>query len=274
MKLCKKCGTEKSLENFHKDKSRSDGLFPWCKDCVSVSSKAGYKKNKHVVDARNKKYATENAEKIKTSKRKNYETNKEEILNYNKQYREENKEKIKQKKKAYREANKESEIKRSRDHYFRNREKYVLMAKERYQGNKERHAECGKAWAGNNPEKRKKSVREYNRRFRSTPKGHISSTISKRMNESLQRGMKAGRHWESLVGYDVDQLKIHLEKQFDENMTWENYGSYWHIDHARPIASFNFNSPDDKEFKDCWALSNLRPLEAKENMSKGSRIAA
>lgn len=45
-------------------------------------------------------------------------------------------------------------------------------------------------------------------------------------------------------------------------------------DHARPIASFNFNSPDDKEFKDCWALSNLRPLEAKENMSKGSRIAA
>lgn len=31
MKLCKKCGTEKSLENFHKDKSRSDGLFPWCK---------------------------------------------------------------------------------------------------------------------------------------------------------------------------------------------------------------------------------------------------
>jgi hypothetical protein len=54
-------------------------------------------------------------------------------------------------------------------------------------------------------------------------------------------------------------------------MTWENYGK-WHIDHKRPIASFNFTSYEDPEFKECWALNNLQPMWAKENMSKGNKI--
>jgi hypothetical protein len=62
----------------------------------------------------------------------------------------------------------------------------------------------------------------------------------------------------------------HLEKQFTEGMTWDNYGQ-WHVDHIRPMSSFNFTSLDDPEFKECWDLSNLQPLWETENLSKGSR---
>jgi hypothetical protein len=56
-------------------------------------------------------------------------------------------------------------------------------------------------------------------------------------------------------------------------MNWELYmQGKIHIDHKRPIASFNFNSYKDKEFKECWALNNLQPLWAEENLSKGNKI--
>jgi len=91
------------------------------------------------------------------------------------------------------------------------------------------------------------------------------------MNESLQKGMKAGRHWEELVNFTIDELKKHIEKLFTPEMTWENYGTYWHIDHKVPIAVFNFERPDDIDFHLCWSLKNLQPLEASKNMSKGAK---
>lgn len=61
-----------------------------------------------------------------------------------------------------------------------------------------------------------------------------------------------------------------LEAKFKPGMSWENHGA-WHVDHKRPIASYNFSSVDDHEFKECWSLENLQPLWAKENLSKGAR---
>jgi 5-methylcytosine-specific restriction endonuclease McrA len=55
-------------------------------------------------------------------------------------------------------------------------------------------------------------------------------------------------------------------------MNWENYGSYWHIDHKIPISVFNFEKPEDYDFKRCWNLKNLQPLEKFKNMSKGNRL--
>lgn len=46
----------------------------------------------------------------------------------------------------------------------------------------------------------------------------------------------------------------------------------WHIDHKLPVASFNFDSPEHLDFKKCWALENLQPLWAKENISKGAKV--
>ena len=59
----------------------------------------------------------------------------------------------------------------------------------------------------------------------------------------------------------------HLEKLFETWMTWGNYGK-WHIDHIKPRSLFNYEKPEDKDFQECWALKNLQPLEASENLKK------
>jgi hypothetical protein len=61
----------------------------------------------------------------------------------------------------------------------------------------------------------------------------------------------------------------HLQKQFKEGMTKENHG-LWHIDHIRPISSFDLTKPE-QQIK-CFHYTNLQPLWAKENLSKGSKI--
>lgn len=84
------------------------------------------------------------------------------------------------------------------------------------------------------------------------------------------KGRKARRSWMTLVGYSVDELTTHLERQFSRRMTWQNYGK-WHIDHIRPISSFAFDGPEDEGFKAAWALTNLRPLWASENLTKRAK---
>lgn len=53
-------------------------------------------------------------------------------------------------------------------------------------------------------------------------------------------------------------------------MTWDNFGD-WHIDHILPLSSFNYSTPDEPDFKSAWALTNLRPIWAKENLEKGAK---
>jgi hypothetical protein len=71
------------------------------------------------------------------------------------------------------------------------------------------------------------------------------------------------------VPWTFDQLVTHLEKQFVNGMTWQNYGKKWHVDHIRPQYEFNLTDPYCEDFKKCWALSNLQPLWAHQNLIKG-----
>ena len=118
--------------------------------------------------------------------------------------------------------------------------------------------------------KRLKKKRDADPKFRLD--GIMATTISKAL-----RGKKAGRKWEELVGYSVEDLMIHLESKFEPWMNWDNYGVYeegkfkWHIDHIKPKSLFNYTYPEDKEFKECWALKNLQPLEAIENIKKSNK---
>ena len=64
----------------------------------------------------------------------------------------------------------------------------------------------------------------------------------------------------------------HIESQFKDGMTWDNYGKNgWHIDHIIPKSLFQFKSSEDDEFKQCWALCNLQPMWAFDNLSKGNK---
>jgi hypothetical protein len=72
--------------------------------------------------------------------------------------------------------------------------------------------------------------------------------------------------------YTMVELKFHLENKFDKNMSWANYGIYWHIDHIYPQSLLPYTSMSDDNFKICWALDNLRPLEKTENLKKSNKL--
>jgi hypothetical protein len=83
--------------------------------------------------------------------------------------------------------------------------------------------------------------------------------------------------------YTMEDLKDHLEKQFEPWMTWDNMGKYnsktwddkdqstwkWNVDHIIPHSTFQYTSMEDQAFQECWALSNLRPYSAKQNIIDG-----
>jgi hypothetical protein len=95
--------------------------------------------------------------------------------------------------------------------------------------------------------------------------------MSAGIGKSLTSGAKNRQHWETLVDYTAEDLKIHLEKQFKDGMSWDNR-TEWHIDHIIPKSAFNYETPNDIDFKKCWALSNLQPLWKLDNLRKSDRI--
>lgn len=116
-----------------------------------------------------------------------------------------------------------------------------------------------------------KLARKWRREARRDPMRRLNWNLSSAICRSLKRGGKGKRSWETLVGYTFDDLAKHLSRKFKKGMTFENHGE-WHIDHIRPLASFNFETPDDPEFKIAWSLSNLQPLWAAENIAKRDKL--
>ena len=100
-------------------------------------------------------------------------------------------------------------------------------------------------------------------------KNKVKRNISRRIRHSLN-GKQKSLTWELLVGYSLTDLKNHLQSMFRDGMTWDNYGSLWHIDHIKPISKFNIVSDSCSEFKECWSLNNLQPLLAIENLRKSN----
>lgn len=166
---------------------------------------------------------------------------------------------------------------------------------------KEKNIENVKKWQKNNPEKVKAKnkrwrrenpgkIRDIQRKYRKDNfvkcKQYIQNKfyedihfklrnyVSHRIRERLKRRLssKKGKPTFSFLPYTVNDLKLHLEKQFKEGMSWKNYGIFgWHIDHIHPDCKFDYKSVKDEEFQKCWALENLQPLWAEENLRKGSK---
>jgi len=129
-----------------------------------------------------------------------------------------------------------------------------------------------KQWNKDNREHVNKYKRDYERKRRAEdPKYRLGVRTRTAVWQLLkERGIKKTNKTFELLGYTIEELINHLEKQFVNGMTWENYGE-WHVDHIRPMSSFNFTSPEDPEFKKCWRLENLQPLWGPDNLSKGPR---
>ncbi len=162
----------------------------------------------------------------------------------------------------------------SKKHYDQNLESIKERTKKRnhkrYNENKEREKQRVVKYRKNNPDKAKEWSKVSYERNKEKVDFRINISMSGGIYKAIKE-MKNGRHWESLVGYTLEQLMAHLESQFDETMSWDNYGSHWHIDHIKPKSWFLVETTEDEAFKKCWSLDNLQPLEASKNMSKRDR---
>ncbi len=242
-----------------------------CRD----ASKKWQKNNQTRVEKTHKKWLENNKKRrIKWSKEYR-QNNKEKIKEYDKKYRQENKERIKAQGKKWRENN----IERMKEY----RKRYKKIYSERYKKSllkrqktfrkrhPERVRETNRKWRKDNIEKVREYCRKGARKRLSTPRGKLDNNIAKVIRVVL-KGRKARRSWEELVKYTIEDLVKHLENLFDENMTWDNYGSYWEIDHKIPKSWFKYTTAEDPKFQECWALKNLQPLEKELNRSKGNRF--
>lgn len=264
-KLCSGCNVEKDVSEFYRVEHCKNGLNSKCKECVKKRVKAYRDANKTKTANLAKEYRKNNKDKIRA---------------YQREYREKNEEKIKLQKKVYERDNKLRLAEHRREYYKKNKSKLAAQNKKRYAANiekvkeyrrknKERIAKKSKEY-NSRPEVKEARNKKLRRKRKSDPMFRLNSNMGKYVSTVL-RSEKRYRHWESLVGYTLKDLKKHLEKKFVDGMTWDNYGE-WHVDHKIPLAVHNFVTPNDMDFQKAWALDNLQPLWANENISKKDKL--
>ncbi|MBD9542914.1 HNH endonuclease [Ensifer sp. ENS04] len=208
------------------------------------------------------------------------EENEAHVKEYRKRYYAQNSEEILSNWADWYEENREEQLKKKSARYHENRDDALTYAAQYRAEHPDKVKASSAKWRAENPDKQKagwdrwyaENGKERDAKRRSTPRGKIDDAISSGIYRSI-RSAKGGKRWETLTGYSLDDLMSHLEKKFLPGMTWENYGFYgWHIDHKIPKAAFNYSSPDHIDFKRCWALENLQPLWAEDNIRKHARL--
>lgn len=97
--------------------------------------------------------------------------------------------------------------------------------------------------------------------------------VNMRMRNAIRkalRGGKAGRKWETLVGYTLADLVKHLKRQMPKGLSFADLSSSRvHIDHIVPKVEFDVTT--EEGLRAAWALPNLRPVRAKVNLRKGAK---
>jgi hypothetical protein len=240
------------------DVRESDGMVCWG---YTWKDKDGNKRyqwltperfaEKTVIDKeRLAKYMAENTAVIRLKQAEKYEKSKE----YYKAKSSENHAK-----------NRERNNKRNAEYQRKNAEILKQKHNEYRANNRERARRWQKRYSAANHSKINDSLRERRRndpfrRLRDAIRGSIRAYLG---SKKTRRGSTF-----EIVGCTPDFLRGHLEKQFKDGMTWENYGPYWHVDHRIPLASGN--SPEEIMGLSHW--TNLQPLTAFENISKGAKI--
>lgn len=165
--------------------------------------------------------------------------------------------------------------------YENNKLRALRVAKQYYENNKQNISAYQKEWYSENAEHCKKRSIEYNRenkskrriRHRTRLKSDINfklrCNLRGRLGKALVNNHKSGSAVRDL-GCTIPQLRKYLESKFQPGMTWDNYGrNGWHIDHVKPLALYDLSDP--KEIKLATHYTNLQPLWAKDNLSKGVR---
>jgi hypothetical protein len=244
---------------------------------MSTNRKDYYKnyklKNKEKISEYNKNYKLNNKKKLREYNKdylKEYRKDKKEYyLDYGKKYYLENKKNFKK----YRDENKEKYAVYSKNYYQLNKEEIIKEKKIYYSKNKEKNKE----YRFKNKEKINERNRAYapgyrKEKYKNNPQFKLIVNLRNSISKLIRRNPKIIKNetTKELLGCSLDELKIHIEKQFSPGMSWDNYNNKtWHIDHIRPISLA-------KTMKDVISLklmhyTNFQPLWAKDNILKSNK---
>jgi hypothetical protein len=130
-----------------------------------------------------------------------------------------------------------------------------------------------KKW--NNYQKATGQNKKHNKLKRQTnPQWKLKANLRGRYLDALKRhtsGGKVNKYHSAikLLGCDIEYYKQYLEQQFQYDMTWENHGKLWEIDHIKPCAAFDLTK--EEEQKQCFNYTNTQPLYKSDNRSKGDK---
>lgn len=198
------------------------------------------------------------------------------------------KEEIKIYQAEYRKTHKEQRKQYDKLKYIENKGYFTDKNNQYYIDNKEEIKENRTQYYINNKDNIKVSHRVYVRnKRRNDINFNLRSQISKNVNKFLksQGVLKSNNSILQFLPYTMQELKDHLQSQFEPWMSWNNWGKYnsetwkddntltwfWQIDHIIPQSKLPYLSMEDENFKKCWALENLRPYSAKQNILDGNR---
>ena len=139
--------------------------------------------------------------------------------------------------------------------------------------NKEHLSKYIKEYRENNVDKIRQIKRDYerNRKARDPLYKLISNFRTAIYTVLKESNVDKYGHYFDILQYTPDELINHLELQFKDDMSWDNYG-IWHVDHKLPITNFNISEMGDEEFMRCWSLDNLQPMWGIENIKKSNKI--
>lgn len=186
--------------------------------------------------------------------------------------------------------------------YQKNKERLLVKRKKYYINNKKRHSEYGINYRKNNKKELTGYFKEYylnnkkkkinyqadyykdnkstiinkqNAREKIKRNNDPSFKLRKNCSRAINKALRGNKNHLSILNYlpyNIEELKKHLESKFDSNMNWDNYGNYWHVDHIIPQSILLYSSMEEENFKKCWSLDNLQPLEAIANIKKSNNI--
>jgi hypothetical protein len=117
--------------------------------------------------------------------------------------------------------------------------------------------------------------KKHNKLKRQTnPQWKLKANLRGRYLDALKRhtsGGKVNKHHSAikLIGCNIEYYKQYLEQQFQSDMSWENYGTLWEIDHIKPCALFDLTK--EEEQKQCFHHTNTQPLYKIDNRRKGDK---
>lgn len=182
--------------------------------------------------------------------------------------------------KKYKEKNNEK-IKLLKKLWWKNltkeqKQKYLLLSKKWREKNSERVKKRFQNWKLNLTDEQREIQRiklnKYVRERKKTdPNFKLSQILRTQLYKALysKNAVKENRALE-LLGVQIKYFRKYLEHRFKKGMTWENYGSVWHIDHIIPLSIIDISKEENLKF--AFHYRNLQPMFARENIQKSNKI--